>query len=40
MNIRKAAEHDIDSVAMIYEAIHDEEEAILSEIIEMDTDLS
>ena len=32
MNIRKATEHDIDSIAMIYEAIHDEEEKGLAVI--------
>lgn len=32
MNIRKATEHDIDSIAKIYEAIHDEEEERLAVI--------
>ena len=32
MKIRKATEHDIDSIAMIYEAIHDEEEKGLAVI--------
>ena len=32
MIIRKASEHDIDSIAMIYEAIHDEEEKGLAVI--------
>lgn len=32
MTIRKATEHDIDSIARIYEAIHDEEEQGLAVI--------
>lgn len=32
MNIRKATEQDIDSIAMIYETIHDEEEEGLAVI--------
>ena len=32
MIIRKASEHDIDTIAMIYEAIHDEEEKGLAVI--------